>query len=246
MSVYEAIHSRHSKDLVVGECKDGPTYGGGHLRLDYWVLRRSWAKPAMIGYEVKSGRQDFLKDDKWRNYLPLCNELWFIEERRGSIKEAELPESVGLLRLAGSRLITVRKAVWREIPFPETLATYVLMCRAKITTEAGDQSERTAEFWRSWLAEKEDRRKIGREVAKALRERYRREVEDVRRENERLREEHKSLVALREALAAKKIEWQTWTTAADVEKALAIKPWHRHQVEDAYKILGNLVNGVSE
>lgn len=242
MSIHEAIHSRHSKDLIVGQCKDGPTHTASHRRLDYWVLRRSWVRPAMIGYECKSGRSDFLSDNKWMDYLALCNELWFIEEKRGAIKESELPEFVGLLRLAGSRLVTVRKAVWRDIPFPVGLATYVLMCRAKITAENNDSKNNT-ERWRAWLAEREDKREIGWNVSRALREKYEREVNAVRRENKRLVEEHRSLVALRDALDAKKIEWRAWTTVSDVEKALAVKPWHRHQVEEAHKILGALVNG---
>ena len=76
--ILRLIESRHSGDLVVAECKDGPTHYARHRRLDAWVMRKSWSKPALYGYEIKVSRQDFLKDDKWPDYLPMCNELYFV------------------------------------------------------------------------------------------------------------------------------------------------------------------------
>ena len=241
MSLHEAVMSKHSNDLVVGECKDGPTWGGSHLRLDYWVLRRSWSKPAMIGYEVKSSRADFLKDQKWQSYLPLCNELWFIADPR-HILPGELPDAVGHLRLAGSRLITVRRAAWREIEPPTTLMTYILMCRTSIKGEHIEKRDDT-ERWREWLAEKEEKRKLGYNVSKALREKYEREVEQVRRDNDDLRSRIDSADKLAAALLAKGIDWRTWTTANEVEERLSMPKWDRHTIESAHKALGELLNG---
>jgi len=236
--------SRHSGDLVVPECKDGPTWGGSHLRLDYWVLRRSWTKPAMIGYEVKASRRDWLADQKWQNYLPLCNELWFIAAR-DHILAGELPEGVGHLRPAGSRLITVKRAAWREIEPPATLMTYVLMCRSKIEREHRTDTDATAR-WSAWLAEREEKRRIGYEVGKALRERYERDVEQVRRENEALKARAEKLAAIQAALEARGVSWNSWTTADTIVEDLIAPKWTRHNLEQARAALDKLLNGGGE
>ena len=52
--IIKLLEQRHSKDLFVPECKDGPTGSHGmHVRLDAWVMPKSWANPALRGYEVK-------------------------------------------------------------------------------------------------------------------------------------------------------------------------------------------------
>lgn len=236
-----AINARHAKDLVVPECKNGPTHTANHLRLDYWVLRRSWVRPAMIGYEVKSSRADWLKDDKWPGYLPLCNELWFIAATPDAVRADELPQDVGLLRLAGSRLITVRRAVYREIEPPVDLLTYVLMCRTRIDREGRDDATPNVDRWRAWLAEREDRREVGWQVAKKLREKYERDVVAVQRENRELRERSEHATRLRAELEAAGIEWRSWLSADDVARQVKVRPWDRSRVEDAHKVLGKLL-----
>lgn len=236
--VREAIMSRHSDDLVVEECKDGPSQSTNHLRLDYWVLRRSWSKPAMIGYECKSGRKDFLSDKKWQGYLPLCNELWFIAPK-DAIDPAELPETVGLLRIAGSRLITVRKAVWREIEPPVYLLTYVLMCRAAIKGEYNAASK--LDHWRGWLAQKEERREVGYLVSKTLRSKFEHDVNEVRNENRSLQREIKALTELKDALKAKGIEWTSWTSAQTALDGLLAPRWQRSRIETARDALNELL-----
>ena len=69
---------KHSKDIFVPECKDGPTHTADHLRMDAWVMKRSWVRPLSIGYEIKISRQDFLNDQKWHSYLNYCNEFYFV------------------------------------------------------------------------------------------------------------------------------------------------------------------------
>jgi len=242
VSVHDAVISRHANDLIVGECKDGPTQGGGHRRLDYWVLRRSWVNPAMIGYEVKATRGDFLNDHKWRDYLPLCNELWFIQEQRDLIKPEELPQDVGLLRLAGTRLMTVRKAVYREIEPPIGLLTYVLMCRAKIVVEPRNIDNRT-EFWKDWLETREWTRELGWNVSKALAEKVGRDVIDVRSENERLRRQNESLSELKVAIERVGIKWRDWMTLKEIEEHINAPTWTRREIERVRDSLTELLNG---
>lgn len=251
MTVDDLIAARHSKDLIVAECKDGPTSGVSHLRLDWWVMRRSWTNPAFIGYELKRSRSDFVRDDKWPGYLPLCNELWFVDDG-AVIQPAELPESVGLLRPAGSRFRVLRKAAFREIEPPVSLMMYVLMCRTKVKarwTENGEIGQ--ADYWRGWLEESEEHFRLGRAVSRKLARGFSERVESVENENRRLVAERDNAVAERAkldeiatALDARGIRWRGWISAESaVEDAVSITRWKRREIEDARKALDALLGG---
>lgn len=241
--VAQAIARKHADDLVVGECKDGPSQGVSHRRLDYWVLRRSWSKPVTIGYEVKSGRADFLADNKWRDYLPLCNELWFIAEDPKAIQPEELPKGVGLYRLAGTRLVTVRRAVWRKVDPKDVhdLLTYILMCRATIGVEYGPvvERERNIARWSKWLAEREESRRLGHEVAKGLREKYERDVVDVRRRVEGLEMRERQCAEMQARL--ERLGVDRYMADSAIVAAVRARPWDRQVIESAHKTLGTLL-----
>jgi hypothetical protein len=70
--ILKLLSEKHSEDVFVPECKNGSTWLSTHLRLDAWVMNRSWTKLKFTGYEIKVSRQDFLRDDthdiKWHNY----------------------------------------------------------------------------------------------------------------------------------------------------------------------------------
>lgn len=110
--ILNLLSARHARDVAVAECSLEP-YGG--LRADLWVTRPSWSKPLTTIYEIKVSRQDFLRDDKWVNYLPYCNVFYFATPP-GLIDRRELPDGVGLVEAAktGNTLRTVSKAVWRD------------------------------------------------------------------------------------------------------------------------------------
>jgi len=40
-------------------------------------MPRPLLNPACTGYDIKISRSDFLGDEKWTGYLPLCNLLYF-------------------------------------------------------------------------------------------------------------------------------------------------------------------------
>lgn len=173
------LRARHADDLYVGECKDGATQmRAHHVRLDGWAMKRSWAHPKLIGYEIKVNRQDFLRDDKWRQYLPMCNELWFVAPP-GLIDPGELSDGVGLLVASANAtmLYSKRKAVYREIEPPVDVFRYILMCRAKIGSEIapGDVRAGNVEQWQHWLEEKEQHKRLGYEVRREIRERFERQ-----------------------------------------------------------------------
>jgi len=58
--IIKILSHKHRDDVFVTECKNGPS-NRGYLRLDAWVMARSWARPKVTGYEVKVSRSDFLQ-----------------------------------------------------------------------------------------------------------------------------------------------------------------------------------------
>lgn len=178
--VLELLRARHDRDVFVPECKNGPTQGvaRGHMvRMDAWVMRASWTKPATIAYEVKVDRSDFLNDQKWPNYLPCCNELWFVCPS-GLIAVEEVPEQAGLLWVAktGTKLLTKKKAPFRDVELSEDLWRYLLMCRTRITRDqhpehGSDDDARTAraEVHARYVQNQKRRREVGYLVARHTR-----------------------------------------------------------------------------
>lgn len=176
---------KHSKDVYVPECKDGPTMGTSHVRLDGWAMNKSWSNACITGYEIKVSRGDFLKDEKWSAYLPLCNKLYFVCPY-GLIAPEELQPEVGLMWVSknATRLYTKRKAVFRDVEIPESVWRYILMCRAVITREFVPQSKK--DYWLEWLKHKRVGSDLGYKVGKRLAKRINEEVVKAREENERL------------------------------------------------------------
>jgi len=162
--VLKLLEQRHADDVFVAECKNGPSENTSHLRLDAWVMKRSWVKPCVRGYEIKVSRSDFLGDDKWRGYLPLCNEFYFVAPT-GVIKPDELPREAGLLLVTSTatRLWTKKKAPYRDIEIDMNIFRYVLISRAVITSDPIYIEEQSGvDYWRRWLARLEALRDAGR------------------------------------------------------------------------------------
>lgn len=178
--IVDLLAQRHSKDVFIPECKDGPTHYTSHVRMDAWAMNKSWAHPVVSAYEVKVSRADFLKDNKWPAYLPLCNQFYFVAPA-GLIDLSELPAEAGLLTASGkdngARLLTKKKAPHRDVQIPEEVYRYILMCRVAIAPEHhAAQEDRTA-HWRRWLNAKQDNQLLGYEVSKRIRQRAR-EIEN--------------------------------------------------------------------
>ena len=133
-------------------------------------MNRSWTSLTFTGYEVKTSRADFLGDQKWPDYLPLCHRLYFVCPY-GLIQADEVPDQAGVLWASkgGTRLYTKRHAPRREIDPPVDLLLYVLMCRATLQSYGERETEQNAAFWRRWLEEKEEKRRLGYEVSKGVR-----------------------------------------------------------------------------
>ena len=107
--IAQLLAAKHADDVFVTECKDGPSTSG-HIKLDAWAMRRSWAHPSFIGYEIKVSRSDFVGDTKWPQYLGVCNEFYFVCPA-GIIRSEELSPEAGLLQIVstGTRLLTKKR-----------------------------------------------------------------------------------------------------------------------------------------
>ena len=217
--VLDLLAQRHSKDVFVPECKIGPTQaaGGRVPRLDAWAMPRSWSRPAVHGYEVKVARSDFLRDEKWPEYMAYCNCMWFVAPK-SLIQLEELPPEVGLIEVSKNarRLFTRRKAVERAVEIPEDIWRYVLMCRASIS-EQEIVENRSVAHWEKWLREKKRRNALGYEVRGKIREVANR----LESENERLRRENEVFADVRKILEAAGIDSvDTWYTRNKIQRKI--------------------------
>ena len=224
-NIIDLLDARHKDDLFVPECKSGPTQLTNHVRLDAWAFRKSWAHPCMTGYEVKVSRSDFLGDNKMAAYLPLCNALYVVCPH-GLIQPEEVLEQAGLLWVTstGTRLVTKKKAPYREIAFPEQLVQYVLMCRARILRYDRDQ-DRT-KYWKNWLLEKEENQINGHAVSRRIDKLAKRKIAEVERENKRLKERQGHYDKVQDAFSR---------AGFDIDR---LQAWNvDRQIQDARKLL---------
>ena len=174
------LRVRHTGDVFADEVKSGPTWAAEMFRLDAWAMNRSWKHLTFDGYECKVSRSDFLNDDKWPAYLPLCHRLWFVTAP-GVCAKAEIPEACGWLEMSvtGTRLWRRKQAPRREIQPPTSLLLYLLMSRTSVCDNmrvAGKEDQ--AAFWRTWLDGKQELSGLGHRVSRALSARIEREIHD--------------------------------------------------------------------
>ncbi len=144
--ILEFIEKRHAKDVVVPECKNGETWGVRDLlRLDAWVLCRSYSPLTTIGYEIKVDRHDFEQDQKWTGYLDLCHEFFFVCPA-GLIRSTDLPSSIGLMWVSKAGNLYLKKRPERRTPDPVKsyrLLIYVIMARSRIVANMYEANNQT-------------------------------------------------------------------------------------------------------
>ena len=191
--------------MFVPECKNGCSYGG-HLRMDAWVMKPSWANRLSIVYEIKVSRNDFLNDKKYTLYFPYCNEFYFVCPPK-LIQPNEIPDDCGLMWVSstGTRLYTKKKAKYRDVEIPEDLYRYILMCRAEICKRYNDYDptrKRTGdkEFWADWLQNKNANLDLGHRVGTKLRQLIEKKINNAELTNTRLTERMKGYDDIRELL----------------------------------------------
>lgn len=198
--ILELLKIRHRMDLLVPECKNGPTHTANHLRLDAWVMKSSWVSPLTTGYEIKVSRSDFLNDTKWVNYLDYCNEFYFVCPS-GLIQPSEVGEGAGLLWMAktGTRLYNKKKAPYREVEVPEFLYKYILMCRASIFDEILEFKPKSRhQVWLELMESREINQAYGRTLGKRIGNLIDENIYRVVEENQSLKDKYESYEKIRE------------------------------------------------
>lgn len=65
------------------------------LQVDLFAIKPSW-HPMPTVFEVKSSRSDFKRDEKWQEYLPYCQRMYFAAPA-GILSAAEIPSPAGLV-----------------------------------------------------------------------------------------------------------------------------------------------------
>lgn len=181
--ILKLLAAKHAGEVFVSECKDGPSQMGSFLKMDAWVMDRSWRHPCVSVYEIKVSRSDFLKDAKWHKYLAYCNLFYFVCPP-GAIEPNELPSEAGLLvtSVNGTRLFCKKKAARRELVIPEDVFRYILMCRAGVSEQERDldRCQRSKhEFWATWLVGKREYHELGRNASRAIRKTITTKIDEV-------------------------------------------------------------------
>ncbi len=244
--IVNLLAARHSDDVFVPECKNGPSMSGGHRRMDAWAMKKSWSKPRMFAYEIKVSRSDFLKDDKWTDYLEYCTDFYFVCPSK-LIAPEELPDNVGLIWVSttGTKLFTKRKAVFRDTSIPDEIYRYILMSRATIRSpnyylQSGDAKA----FWGRWLVDKKIDQDFGYRVSRTISKRFREEVEQVSTENKRLKSEIEKLESIKQRL--KELGFNTMHTVNEWAVDEKLKELQQGFPNDFKFNIRNAINNLSK
>jgi hypothetical protein len=159
--VKRALSKRHDDEFFLTEVKTGATHTNKELLIfDALAIKKSWANPCITGYEVKVNRSDFTRDNKWPGYMVYCNQFSFVCPT-GMIATDELPADVGLIYYNPDKdsMTTKRKAVFRNIPIPESLLYYIVMNR--LDNDRHPFFSSTREFIEAYMIDKEERQDLG-------------------------------------------------------------------------------------
>ena len=133
--VLKMLEARHSKDVFFSEV----AIDSNKRRMDAWAMIPSYSKSLTIAYEIKVTRRDFVQDKKMHEYTMYANEAYLVCPSDVA-KPEELPDGWGLLVVSGSRLMTKKKAQYRETDIPE--AFYQALIASKVRHYEGSVVDR--------------------------------------------------------------------------------------------------------
>lgn len=165
--VETALSKRHTNDFFITECKNGPTWFGGHLRMDAIAIKPSWSSPCVTAYEVKVSRNDFLRDSKWPEYLKYCHRFYFACPK-GLITKEDIPDSrVGLIWASeNGNCRTVKAVPTRIVEIPSEFYQYIIFSR--LDSERTPFYSNRAEYARAYIQHKIDDRRLGIVLGSAM------------------------------------------------------------------------------
>lgn len=121
----------------------GRHIAGRQSRIDAIALKIGYTKFQLWGYEVKVNRQDFLRDEKWHQYLEMCNSLYFVCPH-GVIAKDEVPAEAGLMYVTknGRRLRIVKKAPYRHVEYSPKYFLGMIFNKCGVLHEQDDRKYR--------------------------------------------------------------------------------------------------------
>ena len=202
--ILELIRVKHSEDLVVAECRTGPsqTARAKYVIMDCWTAPHSWAHYQATAYEIKVSRQDFVQDNKWTAYLPYCHYFYFAAPP-GIVNVKELPAEVGLYETSTNckRLMLRKKAAYRKVEIPVDFYKYLLICRTDIRNDRSTKAS-AQQYWAEWLKKKELDHDFGWRVSQSLKKTVDDQITKVRAENRSLKEQIDELRDVRQQIQA--------------------------------------------
>lgn len=225
--ILRLLKRHHNEDVFVPECKDGSTWFDDHVRIDAWAMKKSWKSKITWGYEIKVSNSDFRNDNKWKSYLSLCSDFYFVTAP-GIISKEEIPDQAGWIEVSKNckRLFIRKKAPSRDVSIPEDLYRYILMSRASIS-KRNETCESSIDKWRQWLIEKSDSRKVGHLVRIRMAKEKLRMVDNVERENQSLKLKMKEYDRIKECLVFHGIDiddHKTWKVKNVMKEITEIVP----------------------
>lgn len=258
--VKQAIAKRHRDDMFFTEVKDGPTQVvHHHSKIDALAIKMSWTNFTITGYEVKVSRSDFLRDEKWRAYLPMCNQLYFAVAP-GVCDVSEIPDVCGLVAVTPKGgLRTVRKAPWREIDMPTSMFIYLMftyigpsrLMENRYARSGRLLREDDLEVYRNYLADKADMKELGRKLGRKLSGDLR-ELESRARQNEHAEDERrelaKEMLAICKALGLNYHDYRRidncLAAIQEMKTGGAITPTSLASLRNARSILSSVLDGM--
>jgi len=162
-----ALSKIHTKDFFITECKNGPTWFGEHSRMDAVAITKSWAHPCVKIYEVKVSRNDFLRDDKWPQYLEYCNKFYFACPN-GLITTDDIQDArVGLIWVNDNGVCrTIKNVPSRAVDIPASFYQYILYSR--IDSERTPFYSDREQYLRDYVGHKKSIKHLGYLVSSTL------------------------------------------------------------------------------
>jgi hypothetical protein len=164
--ILKALAEKHYKygDYFITRCKNGPSwFSGGMRQFDGVAIKKSWVNPCIIVYEVKCSRSDFMKDEKWPDYLQYCHKFMFVCPAQ-VIKKEDIDASlgVGLMWVKEKDGVcttrTIVKPRYRAIDISTDFLMYIIM--NKLDVDRLPFYNSNVEFIKNWLDNKRTNRAL--------------------------------------------------------------------------------------
>lgn len=249
--ILRALAKKHEDDVFIPECSNGPT-GQNYGRLDAWAMKKSWASPLSVGYEIKVSRNDFMQDNKWHKYLTFCNQFYFVCPW-GLIDKSELPDEAGLIWCTpnGHKLMTKKKSPYTKREIPENFYRSVIMSRLGQNVERRHSREERAETWRQWLERKITCRELGHQVSRKILQVVKKEVVEQRMRNDKLQMEIRELQNIKHFLDEIGVNIQDFGTERRIQKQIqrlnaTFPEGVEMQLEQSVSLLNSILAKVKE